>query len=455
MTEVMVEKKMKKDPGYGDLCAAVLLNIASFAIGDTSRDLDDRCLEQSPADEFDSENDRPETYSDIEQSSDEDRRNVDVNDGMAFDDWMDRRYEREGERHSRRERAQDKLERCRDWCQKLKLDLSKTKQDALSIINMMGVCKQWRKELSLGGDSYANKYLWKALVRNLFPLSPGGGGLCMDNILEKRGYSFFSIFQLMVKISLAKDASDSHRDKKQKRAQTALEEVDLEEVVIFMEFQYNSRYGAKSYTGFGGMDNDRILRVNVPRFGDVVEKKRRKWSKDAADCFERVLKSGSRRYENEWTDSSERSCIFPLASIFVIVPSKKSSADLPLDFSVFKIYSGKPKWRRLNNDNDSYGEAAGEVIADLFGNNYLTAYGNIVTVLYDSENGCHGAYSDWQKEYILENKEEYYLEDDDSDDAMFTRLREEDVKGFLLGSGVQYTKDAPYHESDCESDCDY
>jgi hypothetical protein len=285
MTKLSVEKKMKKDLGYEDLCAAVLLNIASFAIGDKSLDLDDHGLEQSPAGEFDSDSETeeiPDTYSDIEESSDEDRRTVDWMDGMEFDLWMDRQYGREGERHRRRERAKEilrnKSQRCRDLRQKLKLDLSKSKQDARSIVNMMGVCKQWRNELSLGGDSYANKYLWKTLVRNLFPPSPGGGGLCMDNILEKRGYSFFSIFQLMVKISLAKDASGSHRDKKQKRAQTAveevdLEEVDLEEVVIFMEFQYNSRYGTKSYTGFGGMDNDRILRVKVPRFGDVVEKK--------------------------------------------------------------------------------------------------------------------------------------------------------------------------------------
>jgi hypothetical protein len=90
----------------------------------------------------------------------------------------------------------------------------------------------------------------------------------------------------------------------------------------------------------------------------------------------------------------------------------------------------------------------------LFGNNYLTTYGNFVAVVYE-EHGCDGAYSDSQEELILENKEEYYLEEDDCDEAKFARLREEDVKDFILGSGVQYTKYAPYHESDCESDCDY
>lgn len=75
-------------------------------------------------------------------------------------------------------------------------------------------------------------------------------------------------------------------------------------------------------------------------------------------------------------------------------------------------------------------------------------------MLYDSENDCHGAYSYSDKEYILEHKEQY-LEDDDSDEAMFTRLREEDVKEFLSGSGVHYTKAAAYYESDSESDRDY
>jgi hypothetical protein len=131
------------------------------------------------------------------------------------------------------------------------------------------------------------------------------------------------------------------------------------------------------------------------------KKKRRKRSKDASDRFEKVY------YEYEWTDSSERSCIFPLANIFGIgiVPFNKSSVDLPLDFSVFMIYSGKPKWRSLGYD-DSYGDEAGEVIAYLFGNNYLTAYDNRVIVLYDSENHCHGAYSDSQAEYMLGHKED-------------------------------------------------
>lgn len=60
MTEVTAEKK-KKDPGYEYLCAALLLNIASFVIGDTPDDLDDRCLEQPPADEFDSDEGRSVT----------------------------------------------------------------------------------------------------------------------------------------------------------------------------------------------------------------------------------------------------------------------------------------------------------------------------------------------------------------------------------------------------------
>ena len=118
---------MTEDLGYKDLCPAVLFNIASFVTGDAFRDLDDeRSLKRPRTEEFDSDSDTdliPETYSDIEKSSDDDRNDVDVNDGMAFDDWMERRWDREGERHFRRERAlerlRDKERRNKEWRQKM------------------------------------------------------------------------------------------------------------------------------------------------------------------------------------------------------------------------------------------------------------------------------------------------------------------------------------------------
>ena len=221
--------------GYKDLCAAVLFNIASFALGDLSL-LDDPSIKQAAVEDFDSDNDEtiPETYSDIEESSDEDGQNVDVDDGFEFDDYWERRYDREAERHFRREhQARDNLlakdRRFRAWRQKMNQDLSKAKRDVKSIIIMMSVCSDWRKELSLGGDSYVND-MWKNFIRRLHPPGPGLGGICIDNILENRGYSFFSIFQIMVRITLFEDRNNSRSIKRQKRAEE-LEGIALEAIL--------------------------------------------------------------------------------------------------------------------------------------------------------------------------------------------------------------------------------
>ncbi len=225
----------------------------------------------------------------------------------------------------------------------------------------------------------------------------------------------------MVKISRANDAkgsantTTSNHDRKKVRAQMAslLEGVDLEDVIIFMEFQFKS-----SFAGFGGISADQLVRVKVPNFLDFVGKKGHDWSR------------------------SKMRCEVPHANIFVIVPSKKSNAtDLPIGFKVRKIYGGKPEWsKNCSYDLEEYGDAAGLFVASLFGKNYLTAaYGSKCIVVYHYED-CKGAYSDCHKEY----KAEFWSEDeDDCDDyeAMLTRLRSEDLKDFLLGSGDKYTTD--------------
>ena len=232
-----------------------------------------------------------------------------------------------------------------------------------------------------------------------------------------------------------------------------------------MEFLVDSRYGSKRFVGFGGMGDDQILRVDIPGLGKLVHAKTHKWSKDAANQFVKVrTSSGSLRgwstfggwsdnaeYEKEWTSSSEKDCQFPLANIFVIIPAKKSIAsDLPLEFNVRKIYTGKPKW--YFDEENQYGDYAGEAIAELFRGNYLSVDGNKCVVVYDEE--CNGAYSSSQEEYILENKDEFCAEDYDCDKDMFVALRKEDVKGFLMGSGSSYTTSAP-NLSDNETCSDY
>lgn len=442
---------------YKDLCAAVLLNIASFVIGDEFRDHDDdRSLKRARTEEFDSDSSVesiPEYYSDIDASSEEDARSVDVSDGYAWDCYLDRKHDRQGERHNRRERAlgnlRDKEQRYRNWSQKIDMDMKKAKQDAQSIVSMMCVCKDWRKELSVGGDAYANKKLWKSLVRNLFPPEPGLGGICIDNILEKRGYSSFSIFQLMVKISLANDAISA-------QTASALEGVNLEEILVFVEFEFKSRYGTKYYKGFGEIGDDQILRVKIPKFGDLVENKCHKWSKDAKGCLQEEWNSRNRKYEEKWTASSEEHCKFPVANIFVIVPSKKcNTADTSIEFNVMEIYSGKPKWFHSGDCWERFGDEASEFVANLFGKNYLSACDNECVLVYEYYD-CNGPYSDKQEEQILENKDEYVSEEDSfsCDETLFAKLRKEDLMDFLLGSGEQYTTDVPCFDH-CNSDDDY
>ena len=299
----------------------------------------------------------------------------------------------------------------------------------------------------------------------------------MDNILEQRGYSFFTIFQIMIKISLAEHSRDSHRDKRQKKSHPNLMWAALEDVIAFIEFRYNSGYGIKRFTGFGGMNEDQIIRVKVPKFGDLVKKKHNKWSKDARRLFktetisnssrkyrqkwsewgfssrEYIVQNCGSKYDHEWTARSEQKCTFPAASIFAILPSKVST-DVPLEFEVFKIYSGKPKWLR-NEDEQEYerfGDEAGDFIAHLFGKNYLTAYSNECAVVYDYEL-CHGAYSDAHEEYIQENKNDLFGEDAfDSDETMFTMLRQDDAQDFFHGSDSKYTITEPYYGSESDSD---
>ena len=133
-------------------------------------------------------------------------------------------------------------------------------------------------------------------------------------------------------------------------------------------------------------------------------------SKDAKGCLEKECTSGNRKYKETWTDMSEESCKFPVANIFVIVPSKKSkainAAVAPIEFKVLKIYRGKPKWRQ-NYDPEVYGDEAGQFMADLFGKNCLTAYANECVVVYEDGEFCNGAYSDSQKEFMRRNCEEY------------------------------------------------
>ena len=100
------------------------------------------------------------------------------------------------------------------------------------------------------------------------------------------------------------------------------------------------------------------------------------------------------------------------------------------------------------------------VVPDVTCHNVVCQLTAQCVVVYDYENGCHGAYSDPQKEYIYDNKDEYF-EEDDSDEAMLARLREEDVKDFILGSRSQYTNLSPLPimtriaANQTRPDCDY
>eukprot|EP00956_Cyclotella_meneghiniana_P019887 scaffold34550_cov54-Cyclotella_meneghiniana.AAC.9 len=78
----------KKDPGYEDLCTAVLLKIISFVMADTSssRGLDDPGLDTRTRVDYDSDVIPNRRYSAIEESSDDDGQNFDTDDDGSSSD---------------------------------------------------------------------------------------------------------------------------------------------------------------------------------------------------------------------------------------------------------------------------------------------------------------------------------------------------------------------------------
>lgn len=250
--------------------------------------------------------------------------------------------------------------------------------------------------------------------------------------------------------------------------------VDLKDVIIFMEFEYNGQYGTRHYLGVGEMNhNDQIIHVNMPnKFGNMCEVKRYKWWKEAFSICERQTEMNKKQrcdddgglrgysygfgyggyfeqqqqwncdddsedeadfdyWENKsddlvWTPSAEEISSFPTAHIFVILPPH--GFDSSKTFHVVKNYSGKPKWKQAYGvEDDWHGPEICEedLIAHLFDNKYLCHGHDSLVVVHQCP---HGAYSQDQAEELKR-----YDDVDPEDDVTLAQLRKKDVMEFVLG----------------------
>ena len=272
------------------LCSQQLLHIASYL---TSKNGVDSLADFSVDD---SDEEQPVSYSDIEAESEDDAHHMasddymerdfsadeddsdeesdddadSYDDGVAFDDYMERRRERQGDRYFRQhdadQRRRERRQRADERKEKLRLACSCAKEDVRDVVAMAGVCSAWRREMRYEqpGDKSCDELLWKPLYRKMFHSSMTG--LCDGNALEEKGCTFFSMFQLMVKIeNLQGDKTSTKKD-----AASDAFKASLEDVMVAMKFGYNGQY-----------NYEQVVDVKVPHFDNLCENKRLKWWKEA------------------------------------------------------------------------------------------------------------------------------------------------------------------------------
>ena len=463
------------------LCCEELLHIASFLT--TEQEVSDSfSADQAPpgpinnnnhnvnvndpeTEYFDSDKEERLSFGDLDaEEEDANAQGVDVEDGGAFDDFMEARRARQHDRYYRREVFAKRLREKKKRAEKLELEKrsnhQKVKEEAWSIAAISGVCSVWRHELCRK-SSDANILLWKPLFQNLFPIGVDSNVTYNDcsrrvaakaTVLENRGYSYFEMFQLMIKIrNLQKNlngkqteiTSASNKDIK-----------DVHEPMVFMEFRYKAKYRDRHYMGIGEVDDHEVLNVYIPNFDKLCESKKWKWWKDAHNsCDKRSKKkrSSSKLYhygwdgncmndsgeedgyhsdfssywEDEgndliWSASNERCCLFPEAHIILIQYEESKNA-----FHVSQVYRGKPKWKGKREDDNNFGPEEVNYeetpVAHLFGNKYLACIQkNNITVAHLEPNAP----------YSEEQKEEWDFTDLNEEECK--EGREKDVREFML-----------------------
>lgn len=248
-----------------NLLSDEILHIASFLVNNDSDKKSNS--EFNDLDSLKDERDRP-SYSDLEEES-EDEGNVDADDGMAFDNMMESRYDRHCERLARqdafRQRCNKRFERAR----KLKSHRQRVKKEARDVIAMASVCSAWRKELTCSGDDATDTLLWKALYHKIF--CPDMYHLYDDTFLKEKGLTYFLLFQLMIKVR--NFSKDNNVKVSANEGKIDLKKEDLDDIVVLVDAQYQGKYFTRKYVGIGKMDEKQLVKIHMPNFGDLCEKK--------------------------------------------------------------------------------------------------------------------------------------------------------------------------------------
>lgn len=381
-TAAEATRKIEGDNMALQLNSEVLLHIASYL---TSKN--NSCVD--PLANFsvdDSDEEQPVSYSDIEAESGDDADGVDVDDGMAFDDYMERRWDRQGDRYFRQQdavrRRRERSQRADERKEQLRLARSRAKEDARAVVAMAGVCHAWRREMcdEQPGEKSCDELLWRPLYKKMF--HPSMTGLCDGNVLEKMGYSFFSMFQLMVKIeNLQGDVKDP-RLQATKNARTTLKKTNLEDIMFVFKFGYNGQYGKRCFMGIGRMNHEQVVDVKMPNFGSICEEKRLKWWKEAHSICNKRASTKKRKHDSLygyctyrgfdehndndsdnsderwekkaddliWTESSEKRSSFPSADIYAVLPPNCDACDS----------ASSEKSEDSGSDNDDSDESSDE-----------------------------------------------------------------------------------------------
>lgn len=332
-------------------------------------------------------------------------------------------------------------------------------------------------------DGVTDTLLWKPLYHQVF--CPDMCRLYGNRFLKETvGLTYFSLFQLMIKVKRKLSSSSSQQQQEREHTNdgdeqkiAVLKESDLDDVTVLVNAQHKNNYFTRQYVGIGKMNKDQIVEIHMPDFGDLCDMGKYMWWKEASELCEKknpqpyvppssehlsvhqmrylmlctdvfdVLQARGNPNDKDywernaddliWTENAEKRSSFPTVSIFIV---KNNSTILK------KIYSGKPKWRFRDEDHvESYGPMPDIYdqgsIAHLFDSVHLAVQcDDKLMVTHDSP---YGLYSDEQLDkYMGYDDDEYYDSEDeeysgeerkDLNDEEFVALRKKDVMSFVSG----------------------
>lgn len=325
------------------LCVEELVCIASFLIGSIFLESSDErtrglpIIDKAPSSSDDSMDENPH-YSDIDESSEEDGCNV-----MDWDYYLDRRYKRQSRRHDRREEAKKCHISNRQRAKSSNAQRRENHRNARDVVAMAATCSSWRDTLcnSKGAGPDVDSLLWKPFFRHRFP----DCNYCSIQNKKTEDISFFSLFQMMMKVSTIQTIQPSCERKQ------LIETHKLQDLLFVIHFSYQGVNETSYYTSIGTLGTDLSVQLHLPQVAYLFERKHSKWFPGDDDSS-----NGSRCDRDRCAD-------FPTVDIFVSLTPQKNKP-----FSTLKIYCGRPNWERdLPGKVGGGAVAAGDSPIDFFG----------------------------------------------------------------------------------------